>query len=380
MPSLTSNLLFPEYIRTLKPYVPGKPIEETQREYRIKKVIKLASNENPLGASPKARLSLRRGLKELHRYPDASGYKLKAAISLKERVKLDEIVLGNGSNEIIESLVRVFCLPGDAIVASKTAFIAYRISAQIHGVRTLEPETRADLRFDLDAILAAVKNDDKCRLVFLPNCNNPTGSYINDRELRAFLQEVQKVRGGSVLVVLDSAYAEYVTASDLPDPIKIWRDYPNTVVVLKTFSKVYGLAALRVGYGIAAPEVISILDKIRMPFHLNSLGLLAAESALEDRGFVAQAVRLNTAQMKYWEKQLKTHNIPFWPSQGNFILVNARKGFGLSGPELYENCLRRGVILRPVANYGLPDCIRISIGSAEENRRAFQVLKEWVVT
>ena len=366
----------PEYIRQLNPYVPGKPIEETKREFGLKKVIKLASNENPLGPSPKARLALAKVTKELHRYPDGAAFHLKNALAKHEKIAPSNLVIGNGSNEIIDMLIRTFCVAGDSIVTSKGAFIAYKICAQIQGVRSVETEMGSDLRFDLGSMLEQVKRDPKAKIVFLANPNNPTGTYVRGDELRKFIAEVSKVRGGSVLVVLDSAYCEYVTAKDLPNPTTVFGEFPETVVVLKTFSKVYGLAGLRVGYAIGSPSILSNLEKVRMPFNLNSLALVAAEAALKDQAFVKRAVKANSDGMKFWEKGLKQLGIPFWPSQGNFILANVAEGLGKPGGEVYQSCLRRGVIFRPVANYGLLHALRISIGTAAENKIALAALAQ----
>jgi histidinol-phosphate aminotransferase len=365
----------PEFIRVLKPYQPGKPIEETQREYGLKEVIKLASNENPLGPGPKAVAAITRELKELHRYPDASAYALKSALAEEFGVDPAEIVVGNGSNEIIDFLVRTYAREGDAIVTSQAAFVAYRLCAQIHGVRTLEAPLGPGLRFDLEAMLELCRKEEKARIVFLPNPNNPTGTYVTRSELRSFLKALSGVRGGRILVALDYAYWEYVTAADLPDPLDLWREFPN-VVILKTFSKVHGLAGLRVGYAIGTRSIIEGLEKVRQPFNFNSLALTAARVALSDRAFVRKAVKLNTTERSRWEKRLRALGIPFWPSQGNFILIDAAKGLGASGLEVFERAIRKGVILRPVANYGLVDALRVSIGTRKENERALRVLAE----
>ncbi len=367
-------LIVPEYIRALTPYVPGKPIEETQREYKLKRVVKLASNENPLGPSPRALKALRTGVSQLHRYPDGSAFHLKKALSRVLKVDTNQLIVGNGSNEIIDFLVRTYCLPGDAIVTSQAAFIAYTLCAQIHGVRTIATPLAADLRFDLDAMLSGVQSDPRVKVVFVANPNNPTGTYMKTDELRAFLRSVQAVRDGSVLVALDYAYWEYVTAKDLPDPLMLMREFPN-VIVMRTFSKVYGLAGLRVGYGVASADVIASIEKIRQPFNLNSLALAAAEAALGDKAFVSRSRKVNKQAKAFWEKSLKGLGIPFWPSQGNFLLADVGKGLGMTGAEVTQACLRQGVIFRPVGNYGLPQALRISFGTPGENLFALKALK-----
>jgi histidinol-phosphate aminotransferase len=368
-----SFLNAPEYIRNLSPYVPGKPIEETQREYKIKHVVKLASNENPLGPSPKALALLRKKILDLHRYPDASAFHLKQALSDHLRLPTSQILVGNGSNEIIDMLVRAYCVPGDSIVTQKAAFIAYRICAQIQGVSTLESALTSDLRADLSDMAARARGNDRVKMVFLANPNNPTGTYNTTAEVRAFLQEMSAIRDGSVMVVLDYAYWEYVTAKDLPDPMMLMKEYPN-MTVMRTFSKIYGLAGLRIGYGVSAPEIIGTLEKIRQPFNLNAPALAAAVEALKDQAFVRKARKLNEDGMKLWTKSLEKMGVPYWPSQGNFILIDASAGFGKRGLEVYEACLRRGVIFRPVANYGLMNALRISIGTRAENETAIRAL------
>jgi histidinol-phosphate aminotransferase len=366
-------LQVPDYIRTLIPYVPGKPIEETQREFKIKKVIKMASNENPLGPSPLAQKAVAAHLKELHRYPDGGGFRIKQALSKHLQVEPSSLILGNGSNEVIDQLVRTYCVVGDSIVTHQAAFIAYRLCAQIHGVKTLEVPLNAELKFNPVELIALVRKTEKARIVFIANPNNPTGTYLNTTELKSLVKELSTIRGGSVLVALDYAYWEYVTAADLPDASQFLEEYPN-VIIMRTFSKVYGLAGLRLGYGIASSEVIADLEKVRQPFNMNSLALAGGEAALSDISFVKKSKALNVQGMKFWEKQLTAAGIPFWPSQGNFILANVAEGLGKTGMEVYQNSLRQGVIFRLVANYGLTHALRISVGTAVENERALEVL------
>ena len=231
-----SLIQIPDHIQFLVPYVPGKPIEETQREYKLKRVIKLASNENPLGASPKALLAMKKVMKDVFRYPDANAYYFKKKVSEVLKVSPTSIIAGNGSNDVIDLLIRTLCNQGDAIVTSQAAFVAYRVCAQVAGVNTIEASIGEDLKFNLDAILKLLKQHERAKIVFIPNPNNPTGTYNTTSEMKNFLKEVSKVRGGSVVVALDYAYWEYVTAKDLPDPMELLREYPN-VVVMRTFSK-----------------------------------------------------------------------------------------------------------------------------------------------
>jgi len=369
-----SLIQIPDHIQFLVPYVPGKPIEETQREYKLKRVIKLASNENPLGASPKALLAMKKVMKDVFRYPDANAYYFKKKVSEVLKVSPTSIIAGNGSNDVIDLLIRTLCNQGDAIVTSQAAFVAYRVCAQVAGVNTIEASIGEDLKFNLDAILKLLKQHERAKIVFIPNPNNPTGTYNTTSEMKNFLKEVSKVRGGSVVVALDYAYWEYVTAKDLPDPMELLREYPN-VVVMRTFSKVYGLAGLRVGYGVGDPELIKTMEKVRQPFNMNNLALAGAEASLSDQAFVKRSVAANNAGMKFWKKGLQSLSIPYWESQGNFILADVNRGLGKSGHDVYMACLKHGVIFRPVTNYGLKHALRISIGTPAENKIALQALK-----
>ena len=364
----------PEYIQSLIPYVAGKPIEETQREFKLKRVIKLASNENALGPSPKALHAIRHALPQLHRYPDASAFHLKNALARHLGVEPRNITCGNGSDEIIDLLVRTYCLAGDHIVTQKAAFQAYGLSAQVHGVKALYAPVDDQYRIDSMAALKMIREDSRVKMFFLANPNNPTGAYVRDADLRRFLLELRKIRGGSVIAVLDYAYWEFVTATDLSDPMELLHQFEN-VVILRTFSKIYGLAGSRVGYGIASPEIIGSLEKVRKPFNLNALGMLAAQAALGDTAFVKRTLKLNASGMRLWEKNLMDMGIPYIPSQGNFLLIDTQTGLGRPGVEVYSNCLRRGVIFRPVANYGLAHALRVSVGTDEENQIGIQALR-----
>lgn len=366
---------FPEYIEKLKPYIAGKPIEETQREYGVKKVYKLASNENPLGPSPKAVLAMKKAMSELQLYPDARGFHLRMTLAKLEKVTFEEIVLGNGSNEVIELLLRTFCVPGDLMVASDGVFAAYPISARIQGVETVFTRMTEDYRFDLRAMLDQIRKNPRVKMVALPNPNNPTGTYVPDRELIPFLEEVQKIRNGSVHVMLDYAYQDYITAKDMSDPVDLYRRFSN-VSVLKTFSKIYGLGGLRVGYGIMDSKLASYVQKVRMPFNVSSLGLVGAQAALSDHAFIKKSIAMNRSGMKVMEKYYKKAGIPFLPSQGNFHLINTRRGFGKEGAEVFHECLKMGLIFRPVANYGMPEWMRVSIGTPEEFKAAISAFEK----
>ncbi len=360
-----------DYIRAMQPYVPGKPIEETKREFKLKKIVKLASNENPLGPSPKALLAMRKFLPLLHRYPDGSAFDLKHALSSHCEVSQSSLFVGHGSNEIIDLLIRAFCVRGDSIVTSQAAFMAYRLCAQIHGVKTLEVPISDDLKFDLKEMVEYVQRKESVKLVFLANPNNPTGMFFGVPEIRAFLSDLLKIR--QVLVVLDVAYLEYMPKEQVPDPCLLFEEFPN-LVGLRTFSKIYGLAGLRVGYAVAQPEIVSILEKVRQPFNVNALAMVGACAALQDPAFVKCSQKTNELGQLFWKGHLKEAGIPFWECHGNFILINTQKGFGKSGIDVYQECLRKGVIFRPVANYGLNHALRISIGSLPENEFAWKAL------
>jgi len=365
----------PEYIQKLVPYAPGKPIEETQREFGLKKVVKLASNENPLGPSPRALRAAQRAGRELHRYPDGAAFRLKQALAKKLKVDFKELVIGAGSNENIDFLIRAYCRAGDRILQPRYSFVAYKICAQIHGVETVEtPVSEVDFKVDIGQLIAA-SADPRVKILFLANPNNPTGTWLSEREVIQLIEGVRAKRGDSVLIVLDYAYWEYITDTQIPDPVTLLRKYPQNVVILRTFSKIYGLGGIRLGYSVSAPEIASVLEKVRQPFNGNSLALAAGEAALGDTAFVKKALSTNAEGLRLWEKTLAKWGVRFVPSQGNFLLVNARAGWGKSGPELFQEALKKGLILRPVANYGLPDWIRISVGTKSENQFAIRVLE-----
>ncbi len=369
-----SDLRVPIYIEQLKPYVAGKPIEETQREYGVKKVVKLASNENPLGPSPKALAAIRKALPNLHYYPDPAGFHLRNALAKLEGVAFEEIVLGNGSNEVMEFIFRTYCTPGDRMVAGQGVFAAFPISARIQGVETTFVPLTKEYKFNLEAMVEETKKDPKVKVIAIPNPNNPTGTYNNEKELMWFLKEIQNIRDGKVQVILDYAYWEFVTADDLPDPIKLYRKFDN-VTVLKTFSKIYGLGGLRLGYGVVHQQFSKYMQKVRMPFNVSSLALVAGTAALTDTGFVKKTLANNQKGMKKFEKIYEELGIQYLPTQGNFHLINAQERFGKSGPEVFDLCLRQGLIVRPVANYGLPNWLRVSIGTTEEINFAAKVFK-----
>jgi histidinol-phosphate aminotransferase len=349
--------LLPEWIRTLTPYPPGMPIEELERELGIQGSIKLASNENPLGPSPKAAAAIQAALGGLHRYPDGSAFYLKRRLAVRLGVRPEELVVGNGSNEIIELVVRTFLRPRDEAVMADQAFIVYRLVVQAAGATPRVVPLR-DFTHDLAAIADAITP--RTRLVFLANPNNPTGTIYRRRAWEAFLRAVPR----DVIVVADDAYAEYVDDPEYPDSIRERGDGRVPVVTLRTFSKLYGLAGLRVGYGVAPAPVIDALGRIRQPFNVNALALTGALAALDDEEHVRRTLAVNREGMAYLTEAFREIGLAYAPSAANFILV--RVG---AAARIYEALLRRGVIVRPMDVYGFPEHLRVTVGLPEENRR-----------
>ena len=348
----------------LTPYQPGKPIEELTRELGITDVVKLASNENPRGPGPIVRAAMERAASELSRYPDGSGYRLKQALAEHLSVAPEQITLGNGSNDVLELAARVAISPGTEGIVDAHAFVVYPLAvAAAHGTLVTVPSR--DWGHDLDAMRDAVT--DATRIVFLANPNNPTGTWVKEPELTAFLDAVPP----SVWVVLDEAYHEYVRAPGYPDGIRLVARYPN-LIVTRTFSKIHGLAGLRIGYGVTTPDFADLMNRIRQPFNTSSVALAAAEAALEDTEFVATSKVLNDAGMQQLTEGLDALGVVRIPSIGNFVTFDC----GREAMPVYEALLRKGVIVRPVGNYGMPNHLRASIGLPEENARFLGALRE----
>jgi len=350
------------WIRDLVPYPPGKPIAEVEREYGIRDSIKLASNENPLGPSPRALAALRDAVGSLHRYPEGDCYYLRHALARRLDVAPDALLFGNGSNEIIELLVRAFLQPGDEVVVAEQAFVVYRLVVQAAGGRSNVVPLR-EFTHDTEAMAAAITP--RTRMVFLANPNNPTGTIFGRAAWERFLDAVPP----SVVVVLDEAYAEYVDDPDYPCGLEAHRA-GRPVVVLRTFSKIYGLAGLRIGYGVALPELVAAMNRIRQPFNVNSLAQVGALAALDDEAHVEASRACNRAGLDYLRTEMGRLGLEFVPSWANFLLV--RVG---AGAALYEAMLRRGVIVRPMDGYGLPDHLRFTVGTAAENRALVDALE-----
>lgn len=353
-------------VQKLSPYVPGKPVEELAREFGLnpQDIVKLASNENPLGPSPLAIEAIRRALPELTRYPDGNGFALKQALSSRLGVSPAMITLGNGSNDILELVARAFVGRDDEVVFSEHAFAVYPIVTQAVGGRAVVVPAR-EWGHDLDAMAAAVTP--ATRLVFIANPNNPTGTWIERAELEAFLARIRE----DVIVVLDEAYTEYVESGDMPNGVDYLASYPN-LLVSRTFSKAYGLAALRVGYGICDPAIADAMNRVRQPFNVNSLALAAAVATLADEDYLARSREVNRQGMVQLEKGFAALDLQWIPSRGNFIAVD----MGREAAPLFQALLREGVIVRPVGNYGMPRHLRVSIGLPAENQRFLDALSK----
>jgi histidinol-phosphate aminotransferase len=353
------------HIETLKAYVPGKPIEETEREYGLTNVIKLASNENPLGPSPQAVEAIQRAVGQLHLYPDGASFHLLRALAGHLGVEPSEVVLGSGSNELIELLIRTFMGPEDEGLVARGSFPAYKISLQSHGRRFVEVPMKDGFFYDLPAMAAALNA--RTRIVFLANPDNPTGTAFTRADLEAFLARVP----ADVLVVHDEAYFEFVDAPDYPNGLDYFRKHPN-VVSLRTFSKIHGLAGIRLGYGVMDAKLAGYVNRVRMPFNLTSLAQAAGLAALQDGEHVRRTRALNAEGLALLEAELPKLGARVPKSHANFVLAD----FGRPSLPLYEGLLRRGVIVRPMAGNGYPTCLRISIGTPEQNARCLSALRE----
>jgi histidinol-phosphate aminotransferase len=355
--------LVPPHIETLQPYVPGKPIEETEREYGIKDVIKLASNENPLGPSPQAVAAMAKALSKAHLYPDGSSYFLVGRLAEALGVRPDEVMVGSGSNELIELLIRTFTTPEDEALLSQGSFLMYKVALHAHGRRFVEVPMQAGYRYDLEAMAQAITP--RTRIVFLANPDNPTGTAFGRGELERFLERVPP----DVLVVHDEAYFEYVDWPEYPNGLSYFRKLPN-LVVLRTFSKAYGLAGVRLGYGVMQPRLVSYLNRARMPFHLTSLAQAAGVAALDDREHVQNTRTITHRGLRYLEAELPKLGVEVPRSHANFVFAD----FGRPAQPIFEALLQRGVITRPVPGYGFPNALRISVGLDVENERLVRAL------
>jgi histidinol-phosphate aminotransferase len=351
--------LSPSYVRSIAPYQPGKPISELAREMGIEEasIVKLASNENPRGIGPRTRAAIEASIADIARYPDGNGFDLKQALSRRYGVEMGSIVLGNGSNDVLELVALAFLGPGRAAVYSQHCFAVYPLATQARGARSIAVAAK-NFGHDLDAMAKAV--DDETYVAWIANPNNPTGTYAKGEEIESFLRKVPE----RVLVVLDEAYNEYLPHDLKADSARWLKRHPN-LVITRTFSKAYGLAGLRVGYALAHPSVADIMNRVRQPFNTNSIALAAAVAALDDMEFVARSYAENLQGLRQIEEGAKRLGLDFIPSHGNFITLRVGKA-----QEVFKRLLRRGVIVRPVGGpYQLPEHLRITVGTAQENEK-----------
>ncbi len=353
----------PAYIRAISPYIPGKPITELAREMGIPvdSIVKLASNENPRGMSPKARAAVEAAVSGIERYPD--NFDLTKKIAERHGISMDSIVLGNGSNDVLDMVARVFLAPGRSSVFSQHAFAVYPLATMSCGGECIVTPAK-HYGHDLAAMRAAIRPD--TRVVWIANPNNPTGNFLPAAEVRQFLKTVP----ADVVVVLDEAYTEYLAPADRADTLSWIKEFPNLIVV-RTFSKIYGLAGLRVGFGVAQPEVADLMNRVRHPFNVNNLALAAAEAALDDHVFVADSYDLNRRGMEQLVAGFKRLGLEHIPSHGNFVTVAVSDGAAVNA-----KLLKQGIIVRPIGGYGLPNHLRVTIGLETENTRFLAALEQ----
>ena len=351
--------LSPSYVRSIAPYQPGKPISELAREMGLEErsIVKLASNENPRGIGPRTRAAIEGSIGDIARYPDGNGFELKQALARRYHVDMGAVVLGNGSNDVLELVALAFLGPGRAAVFSQHAFAVYPLATQARGARSIVVPAK-NYAHDLEAMAKAI--DDETYVAWIANPNNPTGTFAPHGQVETFLRRVPE----RVLVVLDEAYNEYLTPDLRFDTVKLIKRHPN-LVVTRTFSKAYGLAGLRVGYALAHPSVADVMNRVRQPFNVNSIALAAARAALDDMEFVARSYAENLQGMRQLEEGAKRLGLDYIPSHGNFLTIRVGKA-----AEVYKKLLKRGVIVRPVGGgYQLPEHLRVTIGTAQENER-----------
>lgn len=351
-----------EGVKSLSPYQAGKPIEELERELGITNIIKLASNENPFGFPQSAKQAIINQLNDLTRYPDANGFELKAAVSKKFGVAPNQVTLGNGSNDLLELFAHTFAGEKDEIIYSQYAFIVYPLVTKAINAVAREIPAK-NWGHDLDGFLAAI--NEKTKLIFIANPNNPTGNFLTEAEVDLFLAQVPE----NVIVVLDEAYTEFTAENERLNSFGLLQKYPN-LIISRSLSKAYGLAGLRIGYAVSNPEIADLLNRVRQPFNCNSLALASAVAVMNDDEFVKKVAENNRLEMARYEAFCQAQGLEYIPSKGNFITID----FKQPAAPIYEALLREGVIVRPIAGYGMPNHLRISIGLPEENDRFFKAL------
>ena len=353
------------YIRDLVPYPPGKPVEELKRELGLRDVIKMASNENPIGPSPLAVQAIKDFLNKINFYPDGSGYYLRRRLAQELDVKMENIILGNGSNEIIELLCRTFLTSeDDEVIFSFPSFAVYRLIAQAMGRRKIEIPLK-DYRHNLSEIKDKISKN--TRLVFIDIPNNPTGTIVYEDELNKFINGIDD----DCLVVLDEAYFGYGTGKDYPDILSFFRNNKN-VFVLRTFAKLYGLAGLRIGYGIGDEEIVDYLNRVRQPFNVNSLAQIGARAALDDKEHIKRTLEINKKGKEFLYRAFEDINIEYIPTYANYILFDVKQ----DAEEIYNKLLHKGVIIRSMKGYGYKTCLRVTVGTEDQNRKFIECLKE----
>ncbi|HGO5854800.1 TPA: histidinol-phosphate transaminase [Mannheimia haemolytica] len=351
-----------EGVKSLSPYQAGKPIEELERELGIQNIIKLASNENPFGFPESAKKAILNQLDDLTRYPDSNGFELKTTIAQKFGVQANQITLGNGSNDLLELFAHTFAAEQDEIIYSQYAFIVYPLVTKAINAVAREIPAK-NWGHDLDAFLAAIT--EKTKLIFIANPNNPTGNFLTQAEIEGFLAKVP----ANVIVVLDEAYTEFTAPQERVDSFGLSAKYPN-LIVSRSLSKAYGLAGLRIGYAVSNPEIADLLNRVRQPFNCNSLALASAIAVMNDDEFVKKVAENNRLEMARYEAFCQANGLKYIPSKGNFITIDFKR----PAAPIYEALLREGVIVRPIAGYGMPNHLRISIGLPQENERFFTAL------
>ncbi len=366
--NVVSTLIKPanQGIANIAPYQTGKPIDELKRELGLDDIVKLASNENPLGCSPLATIAIKDALADIGRYPDGSGYQLKTKIAEIFDVNMLQVTLGNGSNDILELVARTFISPDDQVIYSEHAFAVYALATQAVGAQGIAVPAR-NFGHDLSAMAQAVT--DRTRVVFLANPNNPTGTWFAEVDFETFMQAVPE----RVLVVLDEAYVEYFP--DSFNSLKFLKKYPN-LLISRTFSKAYGLAALRVGFALASPDITDLINRVRQPFNVNSFALAAATASLDDQDFLQKTRTLNHAGMAQLEAGCASLGLSWIPSRANFISICVCSDVQRQGTQVFQDLLKLGVIVRPIAGYGMPEYIRVSIGTFSENKRFLDALSQ----
>ena len=351
-------------IETIHPYQGGKPIDEVQREFGIDDIIKLASNENPLGPSPLAKEAIKRAAAKVNLYPDGNAYYFKNELAEHLGVAPNYLIFGNGSNDVLQIVGETYISPGDEVIYSESAFVVYMVVSKICGAKSVVTPRR-DYAHDLDAMADAIT--DATKVIFIANPNNPTGTMVTKDETERLMARVPD----DVLVVFDEAYYEYVERPDYPQTLPYVEEGRN-VIITRTFSKIYGLAGLRIGYGIAKPETIEMMNRVRQPFNCNLIAQAAGRAALNDADHVRRSLELNAVGKAYLYERLARFGLEYVETEGNFILVE----LGRSGQEVTDALMRKGVIVRPMAAYGFPDAVRVTIGKSDENKRFIAALQE----